>query len=226
MAPGLCSGSDPVFSWKWTGPGKDEFPIAGNRLTEMVTPATWIHTSTVTFQATPSQHLTNVTCKVSFRNNISTEETVTLNINCEYFPSCLFQIGIILRFIFNFRTDNKYKPMGLLCFFFFKVSPRISKKSGCKIQSDIMTCVCISQGVPLPTITWPLLENHTEYLMITTVSDSTVNSTINLSVRDYSHGVPCASSNSAGTVQQNLDVIRTPAGDNGESNNSSTNSIH
>lgn len=86
-APGLCSGSDPVFSWKWTGPGKDDFPITGNMSIEMPTPATWIHTSSVTFQATPSQHLTNVTCKVSFRNNITTQETVTLNINCEYFPS-------------------------------------------------------------------------------------------------------------------------------------------
>ncbi|XP_029694800.1 uncharacterized protein [Takifugu rubripes] len=178
-APGRCSGSDPEITWKWTGRGNEDSHLIGNITgvtTDEMTGGTFTHASTLMFEATASQHLSNVTCKVSFKNNISTEETVTLTINA---------------------------------------SPKILNTSGCGIQSDILTCICISQGVPLPTISWPLLKNHTEYFIITTVSDSTVNSTISLSVTDYNHTVRCVSNNGVGRVQHNLKVLRTSTRENG-----------
>ncbi|XP_051261428.1 sialic acid-binding Ig-like lectin 10 isoform X3 [Dicentrarchus labrax] len=85
--------------------------------------------------------------------------------------------------------------------------PKILKHSGCKVQSEVLTCMCISEGLPLPTIRWPLLKNHTEYSFITTVSSYTVNSTVSLSVKDHSNTVvECVSSNEIGEAKENLTV--------------------
>ncbi|XP_037642092.1 myelin-associated glycoprotein-like isoform X5 [Sebastes umbrosus] len=79
--------------------------------------------------------------------------------------------------------------------------------SGCMILSDVLTCVCISEGFPLPTIKWPLLENHAEYSVTTTVSNHTVNSTATLTVKDHSNtSVECVSSNENGEAKENLTV--------------------
>ncbi|CAK6964273.1 uncharacterized protein LOC113169033 [Scomber scombrus] len=84
---------------------------------------------------------------------------------------------------------------------------KILKDSGCVAQSTVLTCVCISQGVPLPTIKWPLIENHTGYSVITTVSNHTVNSTITLPVTDHRNtAVECISSNGNGEAKENLTI--------------------
>ena len=84
---------------------------------------------------------------------------------------------------------------------------KILNGSGCVAQSTVLTCVCVSQGVPLPTIKWPLMENHNKYSVITTVSDHTVNSTIILTVKDHSNtAVECVSSNENGEAKENLTI--------------------
>ncbi|KAM3873031.1 sialic acid-binding Ig-like lectin 5 [Diretmus argenteus] len=83
--------------------------------------------------------------------------------------------------------------------------PTILNGSECAIQSESLICVCIGQGVPLPTIKWPLLENNMFCSVITTVSSFTVNSTISLPVNDHSNTtVECVSSNEMGEVKRNL----------------------
>ncbi|XP_039475217.1 uncharacterized protein LOC116325117 [Oreochromis aureus] len=73
---------------------------------------------------------------------------------------------------------------------------KIQNGSGCVLQSEVLTCVCISEGFPLPTIKWPLLENHTQYILITTVSNHTVNSTVSLTVKNHGNStVECVSNN-------------------------------
>ncbi|XP_030248821.1 sialic acid-binding Ig-like lectin 5 [Sparus aurata] len=82
-APGLCSGSVPAITWTWSGRREKSSHIAGNitaSKTENVTGVTQRHSSTLTFNSSAEHHGTNVTCKVSFINNITTEETVTLNV--------------------------------------------------------------------------------------------------------------------------------------------------
>ncbi|XP_028428472.1 sialic acid-binding Ig-like lectin 14 [Perca flavescens] len=82
-APGLCSGSVPEISWTWRGAGEKDSHITGNITafrTENLTAVTQRHSSTLTFNSSAEHHGTNVSCKVSFTNNITTEETVTLNV--------------------------------------------------------------------------------------------------------------------------------------------------
>ncbi|XP_032363005.1 myeloid cell surface antigen CD33 [Etheostoma spectabile] len=82
-APGLCSGSDPEITWTWRGAGEKDSHIPGNITdfrTENLTAVTWRHSSTLTFNSSAEHHGTNISCKVSFTNNITTEETVTLNV--------------------------------------------------------------------------------------------------------------------------------------------------
>ncbi|KAM6936297.1 myelin-associated glycoprotein-like [Lycodopsis pacificus] len=87
---------------------------------------------------------------------------------------------------------------------------KILKNSGCEVQSEVLTCVCISEGFPLPTINWPLLKNHTEYSVLTTVSNHTVNSTVTLTVKDHSNAsVECVSSNGHGEAKENLKIRMT-----------------
>ncbi|TDH11463.1 hypothetical protein EPR50_G00061130 [Perca flavescens] len=85
------------------------------------------------------------------------------------------------------------------------IYPKILNSSRCINQSEVLTCVCISVGLPLPIITWPLLENHTRYSVITTVSHHTVNSSVTLTVKDHSNtSIECVSSNQNGEVKRNL----------------------
>ncbi|XP_056237497.1 sialic acid-binding Ig-like lectin 5 [Seriola aureovittata] len=84
----------------------------------------------------------------------------------------------------------------------------ILKNSRCEVQSELLTCVCITEGFPLPTIKWPLLKNYTEYSVITTVTNHTVKSTIMLTVKDQSNTVvECVSSNENEEAKMNLNII-------------------
>uniref|UniRef100_A0A8C9Y8Q1 Ig-like domain-containing protein n=1 Tax=Sander lucioperca TaxID=283035 RepID=A0A8C9Y8Q1_SANLU len=91
-APGLCSGSDPEISWT----------------TENLTAVTQRHSSTLTFNSSAEHHGTNVSCKVSFTNNITTEETVTLNVT-ECFMNDPGYLSLSLYFSFYKNKYNRIK---------------------------------------------------------------------------------------------------------------------
>ena len=90
MAPGLCSGSKPKITWKWTKIGKAESPVTGNMSLEKLTDVAWKLSSTLTFNTSAEFHGTSVTCSVSYRNNITTNESVTLKVICESFSLLWF----------------------------------------------------------------------------------------------------------------------------------------
>ncbi|XP_039886440.1 sialic acid-binding Ig-like lectin 11 [Simochromis diagramma] len=82
---------------------------------------------------------------------------------------------------------------------------KIQNGSGCVLQSEGLTCVCISEGFPLPNIKWPLLNHHTEYSVITSVSNHTVNSTVSVTIKNHGNStVECVSNNGNGEVRENL----------------------
>ncbi|XP_026227859.1 sialic acid-binding Ig-like lectin 14 isoform X2 [Anabas testudineus] len=87
-------------------------------------------------------------------------------------------------------------------------SPKILNGSGCMNQSQVLTCVCISQGVPLPTITWPLLKNLTEYSVCITVSNHRMSSSITVPLTTYHRTtIECVSSNEHGETKENLIIL-------------------
>ncbi|KAM6936299.1 myeloid cell surface antigen CD33-like isoform 1-T2 [Lycodopsis pacificus] len=116
-APGLCSGSDPNITWTWRGAGEKHSHITGN-----ITAVTQRHSSTLTFNPSAEQHGTDVTCKVSFTNGITTEETVTLNVTSDQhgpsaeLPWIIVAVSLIVNVIFIIllmflrNTRKKVKP--------------------------------------------------------------------------------------------------------------------
>ncbi|XP_029307056.1 myelin-associated glycoprotein-like [Cottoperca gobio] len=364
-APGLCSGSDPKITWTWRGAGEKDSHITGNLTafkTEHLTAVTQRLSSTLTFNSSAEHHGTNVTCKVSFTNNITAEETLTLNVtyvkelkmngiksvkegdtlnltcSVESFPPSLIvwtkssdknmqngtetnlqngtetflkeESGLAILSISNVTKEDsglyictaKYlnntlmgkvvdvkvvymrnivitgntavevgDALNLTCSVesfppshitwtnthlyngpatdlqsdtgsatlvipnvkteysaryictaqhlnttvttYAEVTvilfSKILKNSGCVVQSEVLNCVCITEGFPLPTITWPLLKKHTEYSVITSVSNHTVNSTVILPAKDLSNtSVECVSSNGNGEAKQTFTILR------------------
>ncbi|XP_039886450.1 sialic acid-binding Ig-like lectin 10 [Simochromis diagramma] len=84
---------------------------------------------------------------------------------------------------------------------------KIVNGSGCVLQSEVLTCVCISEGFPLPTVRWPFLKNSTDYSVFTTVSNHTVNSTVSLTVKNNgSTTLECVSNNGMGEAEESLTI--------------------
>ncbi|XP_027143028.1 uncharacterized protein LOC104930299 [Larimichthys crocea] len=274
-APGLCSGSVPQITWTWRGEGENDSHITGNVTAvknESVTSVAQRYSSTLTFDPSAEHHGTSVTCKVGFRNNITAEETVTLNVTYTKKPvitgrrsleegdalnlTCSFESfppsritwtilgsnkklhnesrsylqsspGSATLVIHNMAVEHSGKyictaqhlntTVAVYADVTVTLFPKILKDSGCKVQSGVLTCVCISQGFPLPTIKWPLLEKLAKYSVFTTVSNHTINSTITLTVKDHSNAtVQCVSRNEKGEVQQNINIMVTSEGQEGK----------
>ncbi|XP_061530101.1 sialic acid-binding Ig-like lectin 5 isoform X3 [Phycodurus eques] len=79
--------------------------------------------------------------------------------------------------------------------------------SGCSLRGPLLTCVCVSGGVPLPVVTWPLLENRTVCSAVTAVSDDSVNTSFALLVDDLAvSAVECVSMHKNGEDRKTLHV--------------------
>ncbi|XP_043972296.1 hemicentin-1-like isoform X4 [Gambusia affinis] len=86
--------------------------------------------------------------------------------------------------------------------------PKVLNGSGCVLWPDGLTCVCLSEGFPLPNIQWPLLKDQTEYSITRIVSNHTVNSTVTINVRNHGNiSFECISSNENGEAKENLTVL-------------------
>uniref|UniRef100_A0A668RTQ6 Ig-like domain-containing protein n=1 Tax=Oreochromis aureus TaxID=47969 RepID=A0A668RTQ6_OREAU len=73
--------------------------------------------------------------------------------------------------------------------------------------TQVLTCVCLSEGFPLPTVKWPFLNNHTDYSVLTTVSNHTVNSTVSLTVKNNGNTTfECISNNGMGEAKESLTI--------------------
>ncbi|XP_066575221.1 sialic acid-binding Ig-like lectin 14 [Amia ocellicauda] len=85
-------------------------------------------------------------------------------------------------------------------------APRILNGSGCTTEGDRLTCVCISQGHPLPSIEWREVTVSTDTpLSVSTAStNQSINSTIVLSANATANSVLCVSRNEMGEVTRQL----------------------
>lgn len=67
--------------------------------------------------------------------------------------------------------------------------------------------MCVSQGVPLPDIHWPLLQDKSDFMTFRASDDHvTVNSTFMITAEDFG-AVICISTNELGQVNMTLPVI-------------------
>uniref|UniRef100_A0A3Q1J5W3 Uncharacterized protein n=1 Tax=Anabas testudineus TaxID=64144 RepID=A0A3Q1J5W3_ANATE len=293
-APGLCSGSVPEITWTWRKPRENDSHIPGNITefrTETLTAVTQRHSSTLTFNTSAEHHSTEVTCKVNFKGDTTTEETVTLNMTClsqkptvtvpplieghqttltctapglcsgsvpeitwtwrkpgksdshipgnitEFKTETLTAVTQRHSSTLTFNTSAEHHDTEVTCKVNFPgittreetvtlnvtFLPKILKGSGCEVQSDVLTCVCISEGFPVPTIRWPLLEDQFEYSVITTVSNHTVTSTVIHTVKDTV--VECVSSNINGDMHYNL-ITKVSERQEGECTHNTHNTLH
>ncbi|KAI9999929.1 hypothetical protein NQD34_011772 [Periophthalmus magnuspinnatus] len=81
--------------------------------------------------------------------------------------------------------------------------PHILNSSGCVYNGEVLSCVCVTRASPVPSVTWTLLQDQSEYSLVTMVTGDTVNSSFVL--RGTGHNrtqVQCVSSNRAGQVQE------------------------
>ncbi|XP_023186986.1 sialic acid-binding Ig-like lectin 5 [Xiphophorus maculatus] len=85
----------------------------------------------------------------------------------------------------------------------------ILNTSGCVLKSELLTCVCISEGFPLPTINWSMPLDHTEDSV--TVSGQAVRSTVKQTVKSHENiSIKCFSSNENGETEKNLTIQNLP----------------
>uniref|UniRef100_A0A673A1W5 B-cell receptor CD22 n=1 Tax=Sphaeramia orbicularis TaxID=375764 RepID=A0A673A1W5_9TELE len=249
-APGLCSGSDPNITWTWRRSAEDDSYLTGNITT------THGRSSSLTFTPSAKHHSTEVTCKVNFRGNKSTQETVTLNVTFNLQNDTDTELLNGTETAIQVDTGSRGDVLNLTCsidsfppsvIIWAKLGPSgtntnlqndtgsatlvihnmtaddsgqymctgqhqgktstIQKSSGCVSRSEVLTCVCVSEGLPLPTITWPLLDKHTEYSGTYTVSKCTINRTITVKVKELSStDVQCVSTNEYGEAVENLTI--------------------
>ncbi|XP_073689414.1 sialic acid-binding Ig-like lectin 14 isoform X2 [Garra rufa] len=85
--------------------------------------------------------------------------------------------------------------------------PQILNSSACTLLQDRLTCVCVSQGVPLPDIHWPLLQNK-HYLIKSRASYKHTTSTFTMTVGNFTSNstVMCISRNYLGQTNMTLPV--------------------
>ncbi|AWO96236.1 putative hemicentin-1-like [Scophthalmus maximus] len=74
----------------------------------------------------------------------------------------------------------------------------------------VVTCVCLTEGFPLPTVTWKLLKNVVVHSVVAAPaavsSNYAVNSTIVLTVSDHRDAALCVSHNAGGVVELKLTI--------------------
>ncbi|XP_047217559.1 sialic acid-binding Ig-like lectin 5 isoform X2 [Girardinichthys multiradiatus] len=160
----------------------------------------------------------NLTCIVdSFPPSLITWTTHSASINPHNRTSFLNSTGSATLVILNMTVEDSAEYVCTAThmnntvteYVDIKVTwfPKVLNGSGCLVRSDVLTCVCISEGFPLPTIKWPMLNNHTRYSVINMVSNHTVNSTVTIPIKTHGNiSVDCFSSNENGEAKEKLRV--------------------
>ncbi|XP_063340971.1 sialic acid-binding Ig-like lectin 14 [Pelmatolapia mariae] len=160
----------------------------------------------------------NLTCSVeSFPPALIVWRSITTNLLTKTYPDLHNDTGSATLVIQNVTAEHsgqyicatKHLHTTVTSYVNVTVTwfSKIVNGSGCVLQSEVLTCVCISEGFPLPTVKWPFLKNRTDYSVLTTVSNHTVNSTVSLTVKNNgSTTFECVSSNGMGEAKESLTI--------------------
>uniref|UniRef100_A0A669B1X0 Ig-like domain-containing protein n=1 Tax=Oreochromis niloticus TaxID=8128 RepID=A0A669B1X0_ORENI len=150
------------------------------------------------------------------KNQTGFKSTLTFNASAKHNGG-----QVTCKVTFKSVTTNETKTLNV------KYAPRILNDSNCSAQSKVLTCVCISEGFPSPTIKWPHLESHTEYCVTTNVSNTRVTSTITVS-HDHCQNttIECVSSNSIRNTSSNVSLIIKECNVNSSSSEEKNNNLY
>uniref|UniRef100_A0A3Q2VN20 B-cell receptor CD22 n=1 Tax=Haplochromis burtoni TaxID=8153 RepID=A0A3Q2VN20_HAPBU len=129
-----------------TEAGGTESYITGNSTdfkTENLTDVTQRHVSTLTFNPSAEQHNTNVTCKIHFTGETTTEKTSGLNVNCDYFLISYLKQNIAIS-----STDKRI--------------PQIIGNTTIK-EGDVLNLTCSVESFPPSLIMWSKLSSKANH---------------------------------------------------------------
>ncbi|XP_016334960.1 sialic acid-binding Ig-like lectin 7 [Sinocyclocheilus anshuiensis] len=86
-------------------------------------------------------------------------------------------------------------------------SPTILNSSRCFVWGDELSCMCVSSGVPLPQIYWPILNGTTKYFSAVSTENIICISNISISgFRNVNTTIECVSENLIGMTKMEIQV--------------------
>lgn len=103
-------------------------------------------------------------------------------------------------------------------YLFLTDTPKIERGSKCCVYGQLLICVCISHGVPLPVISWPTTFTSQHHNITTSVVNDTVTSTITTSaaLHNGTNTVLCLSINRLGQTSRSLMIDFAERGEDGK----------
>ncbi|KAK9962412.1 hypothetical protein ABG768_007781 [Culter alburnus] len=88
-----------------------------------------------------------------------------------------------------------------------RYAPKILNSSRCLVWGDELTCMCVSSGVPLSQIYWPILDGINKYYSTASAENTISISNISISgFRNINTTVKCFSKNLIGTAKMEIQV--------------------
>ncbi|XP_051962535.1 sialic acid-binding Ig-like lectin 7 [Xyrauchen texanus] len=169
--------------------------------------------------------MAEISCQISGNCPLTKTEIVWKGIDDE-FEVKLYSYGVPGKenkfSVITFNTKQEHHNTNLTCTVIFEgniqaersvtlelsYAPIILNSSCCTLWGDELTCVCVSDGVPLPQIHWPLLSIAPKYYSIVTSEENYSVSTISISGfrPTNTSTIGCVSSNAIGETQMEIQV--------------------
>ncbi|KAL1260997.1 hypothetical protein QQF64_008824 [Cirrhinus molitorella] len=88
-----------------------------------------------------------------------------------------------------------------------RYAPKILNSSRCFVWGDELSCMCVSSGVPLPQIYWPILNSTAKHCRAVSTENNISISNISIpALRNINASIECVSKNLIGTTKMEIQV--------------------
>lgn len=127
-----------------------------SRIMEPSTAENGFSVATLSFTPKSEHHNINLTCMCFYRKaNVTVEKTVTLTVKCTFTFQSIPSLSKYSTLLILQESQVKKKPylmmLSVKSIYLSSLDrPKFLNGSVCVVQAEVLTCVCVSQGVPLP----------------------------------------------------------------------------